>query len=93
MINWKIRIKNRIFLGQILAAIALPVLSYAGLTVQDMTTWPAVGRVIIDALQNPYVLGLTVVSVLNAVYDPTTAGFSDSQQALSYNTPKKEKNK
>lgn len=91
MINWKVRLKNPVFLVQIGAAIALPVLTYAGLTVQDMTSWAAVGQVIIDAVKNPYVLGLAALSVFNAVQDPTTSGMADSRQALTYNVPKKER--
>lgn len=89
-INWKVRIKNPIFITQIAAAVAVPVLAYMGLTVQDMTSWPMVGQVIVDAVKNPYVLGLVAVSVFNAVQDPTTAGITDSVQALTYEKPKEE---
>lgn len=89
-INWKVRLKNPVFLAQVGAAVAVPVLAYMGLTVQDMTSWPAVGQVIVEAVKNPYVLGLVAVSVFNAVQDPTTAGLTDSSQALTYEAPKKE---
>lgn len=88
-INWKVRLKNPVFVAQLLAAVAVPVLAYMGLTVQDMTSWSAVGQVIVEAVKNPYVLGLVVVSVFNAVQDPTTAGLTDSNQALTYTKPKK----
>lgn len=87
-INWKVRLKNPIFITQIAAAVAVPVLAYMGLTVQDMTSWPMVGQVITDAVKNPYVLGLVALSVFNAVQDPTTAGVTDSTQALTYEKPK-----
>ena len=41
------------------------------------------------AISNHYVLGLCVVSVWNALNDPTTAGVSDSENALTYEEPKK----
>lgn len=69
-------------------AILTPILAYAGLTAQDMTSWAALGNLLLDAVRNPYVLGLVVVSVWNAVNDPTTSGVSDSSQALTYNRPK-----
>lgn len=90
MINWKVRIKNPVFLVQIVLAIFTPILAYAGLTVEDMTTWAAVGNLIVGAVSNPYVIGLVIVSVWNAVNDPTTSGLTDSVQALGYETPKKD---
>lgn len=90
MINWKVRIKNPVFLVQIVLAIFTPILAYAGLTVEDMTTWAAVGNLIVGAVSNPYVIGLVIVSVWNAVNDPTTSGVTDSVQALGYETPKKD---
>lgn len=87
--NWKVRIKNPVFWVQIVLAVFTPILAYAGLTAEDMTTWGALGDLILGAVSNPYVLGLVVVSVWNAVNDPTTSGVKDSQQALEYNEPKK----
>lgn len=71
-------------------AILTPILAYAGLTAQDMTSWAALGNLLLDAVRNPYVLGLVVVSVWNAVNDPTTSGVSDSSQALTYTKPKED---
>lgn len=89
-INWKVRLKNPVFIVQVGAAVAVPVLAYMGLTVQDITSWPMVASVILDAVKNPYILGLVVVSVFNAVQDPTTAGIGDSSQAMEYEKPKEE---
>lgn len=88
MINWKVRAKNPVWWAQMVLAILTPILAYAGLTAQDMTSWAALGNLLLDAVRNPYVLGLVVVSVWNAVNDPTTSGVSDSSQALTYNRPK-----
>lgn len=86
--NWKVRFKNPLFIAQMILAVLTPILAYAGLTVKDMTTWQALGDLLIGALSNPYVLGLVVVSVFNAVTDPTTSGVADSEQALTYTKPK-----
>lgn len=88
MINWKVRVKNPVWWVQIVLAVFTPVLAYAGLTSQDMTTWGAVIDLLSLAVTNPYVLCLVIVSVWNAVNDPTTTGISDSTQALTYNKPK-----
>ena len=86
--NWKVRFKNPLFIAQIILAVLTPILTYAGLTVKDLTTWQALGDLLMGALSNPYVLGLVVVSVFNAVTDPTTSGVADSEQALTYTKPK-----
>lgn len=87
--NWKVRIKNPVFWAQIVLAIFTPILAYAGLTAEDLNTWQALGDLIMGALSNPYVLMLVVVSVWNAINDPTTQGVTDSKQALTYEQPKK----
>lgn len=89
-LNWKVRMKNPYFIIQIVLAVGAPLLAYYGLTAQDLTTWGAVFNLIGDAFSNPYVLGLILVSVYNALIDPTVAGLSDSQQALSYKVPRKD---
>lgn len=86
--NLKVRFKNPVFIAQLILAILTPILAYAGLTVQDLTSWQALGEILLGAIRNPYVLGLIVVSVWNALNDPTTAGITDSAQALTYNKPK-----
>lgn len=86
--NWKVRFKNPLFIAQMILAVLTPILAYAGLTVKDLTTWQALGNLLMGALSNPYVLGLVVVSVFNAVTDPTTSGVADSEQALTYTKPK-----
>ena len=89
MINFKVRLRNPVFIAQLVLAVLTPILAYAGLTVQDLTTWKALGDLLIGALSNPYVLGLIVVSVWNAVNDPTTHGISDSERAMTYSYPNK----
>ena len=88
-INWKVRFKNPVFVAQLILAILIPILTYANLTVQDLTTWKAVLDLLIDAVCNPYVCGLVIISLWNAINDPTTAGIGDSDQALTYEEPKK----
>ncbi|KPH76065.1 phage holin [Oceanobacillus caeni] len=90
-INWKVRFKNPNFIAQLVLAIFVPVLAYMGITAQDLTTWNAVGEVLFEAVSNPYVLVLVVVSVYNSITDPTVKGLSDSKQALNYSKPKDDK--
>lgn len=87
--NLKVRFRNPVFLAQLVLAILLPILTYAGLTVQDLTSWEILGIILVDAIRNPYVISLIVVSVWNALNDPTTAGITDSSQAMTYEKPRK----
>lgn len=90
-INWKVRFKNPVFIAQIFMSILLPILTYMGLTVNDLTSWQALFNAFILALGNPFVLGTVIVSVWNAINDPTTSGVSDSAKALTYEKTNAEK--
>lgn len=87
-LNLKIRLKNPIFIAQIILAILTPILAYKGLTAQDITTWAKLGKLLLEAISNPYTVSLVAVSLFNAINDPTTTGISDSQQALTYKMAK-----
>ncbi len=87
MINWKVRLKNPVFWVQIIVAIVLPILAYLGLSWDDMTSWAALGGIFLEAVKNPVILVSVVVSLWNAVNDPTTKGISDSAQAMTYDKP------
>ena len=50
-----------------------------------------IGEVLIKAVSSPYILSLVIVSVYNAITDPTTTGFTDSKRALTYDTPNSDK--
>lgn len=78
-INLKVRLKNPIFIIQLILAILTPILAYAGLSAEDITTWSTLIKLLIEALKNPYVLSLVFVSVFNAINDPTTPGLKDKR--------------
>ena len=86
-INWKIRFKNPMFYAQLILSFITPILAYMGLTAQDLITWSAVGNMLFEAASNPYVLGMVVISVYNAVIDPTSTGLTDSKTAMQYYKP------
>jgi phi LC3 family holin len=87
-INLQVRLKNPVFWVNVLGTILLTALSYLSLTAQDLTTWGSVKDLIVNIFTNPYLLGLCIWNIWNAVYDPTTKGVSDSENALSYTEPK-----
>ena len=89
MINLKVRFKNPVFIAQLVMAILLPILTYFGLTVEDMNSWSTLCKTLLDAISNPYVVATVIISVWNAINDPTTSGVSDSARAMTYTEPKK----
>jgi phi LC3 family holin len=90
-INWTVRIKNPVFWANIALAIFLPILAQLGMSWEDVTTWAALGNLLLSAIQNPVIVAAVLVSVWNALNDPTTAGISDSAQAMTYTEPKTER--
>ena len=86
-INWKVRFRNPLFWAEIAAAVMLPALAGGGLRWEDMTTWQALGQVLREALASPVVVVSILVSLWNAVTDPTTRGICDSPRAMGYETP------
>lgn len=89
-INWKVRFKNPVFWAQVIIAIFLPILTQLGLSWEQITTWGALWDLIVKAIGNPVIVVAVIVSVWNAINDPTTSGLSDSANALTYTAPKKE---
>ena len=81
-INWKVRFKNKTWLVTFLLAVLAFVYQILGMfdivpaVTQDMATQ------LIAAVVN-------ILVAVGVVIDPTTAGASDSQQALMYDEPKK----
>ena len=81
-INWKIRLKNPVFVAQLACAVVMPLITGMGYEWSQMTTWATLGEVIAAALGNPVVVVAMIVSVFNLITDPTTSGISDSKSAL-----------
>ena len=75
--DWKERFKNKIFWVNTILAVATPILAYFGINGSDLTTWGSLFGLILDALKNPYVVGLVLVSLWNNVIKPDTKGITD----------------
>lgn len=87
-INWKVRAKNPVFWATLLAAIAAPMLTAAGIQWSDVTSWNILIDTVVAAMANPAVVVAVIVAAFGIINDPTTAGITDSQQALAYGTPR-----
>lgn len=75
--NWKLRFKNPYFIASLVLSIILPIVTYAGVTMQDITTWSALFELLRSAVLNPYLCATVVISIHNAVIDFTTPGITD----------------
>ncbi|KAI4438770.1 phage holin [Schaedlerella arabinosiphila] len=83
LINWMVRIKNKAFWMSFIPAVLLLVQVVAatfGFTM-DLGDLGNKLLAVVDA-------AFCVLAILGVVTDPTTAGMSDSQRALTYNEPK-----
>ena len=84
--NIKVRMKNPWFwvsLGGI-------ILTARGVSADMFTSWQAVLDQAKALISNPFMLVSVALAVLGVFVDPTTAGVSDSAQALRYNEPKRD---
>lgn len=91
-INWKVRANNPQFWFQIFLGVAVPIGTYFGVTGKDITSWNVLFGLIGQATSNPYVLAMVIVSVYNAINDPSTKGVKDGENALEYVRPSQKKN-
>lgn len=91
-INWKIRLRNPQFWIAIGVAFFSNLFMMSGVEFSEMTTWGALWDVIVGGLSNPFMFVNLALFVYLATLDPTTTGITDSKQALSYITPKKNNN-
>lgn len=81
-INFKLRLKNPLFIASIIMSVLIPIVGYMGIGIENITSWQKLGEVIFEAVKNPYVLGIVTISVYNCCIDFTTKGLSDSEIVL-----------
>ena len=79
-INWKVRFKNKIWLGSFLSLIVSFAYSMLGL----FDVFPAVTRNNVVEILNQI---LTFLGLIGVIADPTTAGLGDSERAMGYEEP------
>ena len=79
-INWKVRFKNKIWLGSFLSLIVGFV--YSMLALFDV--FPEVTESLVLQLMNQV---LTFLGLIGVIVDPTTAGIGDSERAMEYVEP------
>ena len=83
MINWKVRFRNKTWLVSFLAVILAFVYQVLGMF--DIV--PAVSQ---DMATQLILAVVNILAAVGVVVDPTTAGASDSKQAMGYEKPKED---
>ena len=84
-INWKVRFKQKVFLTSFISLIVSFV--YSMLALFDI--FPEVTKNNVLEIVNQVLQFLALIGI---VVDPTTAGISDSERAMSYDEPYKDPN-
>lgn len=82
-LNWKVRFKNKVWLGSFFSLIIGFV--YSMLALFDV--YPAVTQNLIAQILNQI---LTFLGLIGIIVDPTTSGFEDSNRAMTYVEPWKD---
>ena len=85
-INWKVRIKNKVFWLALVPAVLLLVQVVAAVFGIDLNL-DALGDKLLAVVNALF----AVLTILGIVTDPTTAAVSDSRQAMEYDKPKCDK--
>lgn len=80
-INWKLRIKNKVTLTAI-------VLGVIGIVYKVLAMLGIVPPISENDVVEVVMLVIELLVLLGVVVDPTTAGASDSQQAMGYEQPR-----
>lgn len=83
MINWKVRLKNKMFWIAIIPAVVVLIMAVASIFGVTIDLSEVQGKLIavVEAV-------FVVLGILGIVVDPTTKGMCDSKQALEYTEPK-----
>lgn len=83
-INWKVRLNNKVFWIAFIPAILVLIKSLANLFGFEIDL-NAVESNLLDVVESVFL----VLGIVGIVADPTTKGVGDSENALTYEKPKK----
>ncbi|MBP5726597.1 MAG: phage holin [Clostridia bacterium] len=79
-VNWKVRFKNKVWLGMFLSLIV-------GFVFNMLKLFDVVPVVTENTIINIINQVLTFLGLIGVIVDPTTAGLEDSNRAMSYEEP------
>lgn len=79
------RFRNPVFWIQVIGAGLLAALGYNSLQPQSLTTWSSVWKLLVDTINNPYLLALVLWNIWCAYNNPKTKGLTDGGEPLDKN--------
>lgn len=85
MINWRVRLKNKTFWLALIPAVLLLIQVVAAVFGYNLELG-ALGDKLLAVVNALF----AVLAILGVVTDPTTAGVSDSVQAMTYERPRQD---
>lgn len=86
MINWKVRLKQKTFWAAMISTVLL-LIQVVAAVFGAQVDFGDLGNKLLAVLDAVFM----ILVLLGIVNDPTTAGISDSKQAMTYIEPKKDK--
>lgn len=82
-INWKVRFQNKTFLTGLISLVVV--------FIYDLLQLLEIAPVVTQSAVMQVAEGiLTILGMVGVIADPTTAGLSDSKQAMTYDVPKQD---
>ena len=82
-INWKVRFQNKAFLTGLISLVVV--------FIYDLLQLLGIVPVVTQSVVMQVAEGiLTILGMVGVIADPTTAGLTDSRQALTYTSPKQD---
>ena len=83
MINWKVRIKNKVFWVTFIPAVLILIRAIAAVAGVELD-FASLGERLLAVVESVF----TILGILGIVVDPTTEGIQDSRLAMTYTDPK-----
>ena len=82
-INWKVRFQNKAFLTGLISLVVV--------FIYDLLQLLGIAPVVTQSVVMQVAEGiLTILGMVGVIADPTTAGPTDSRQALTYTSPRQD---
>ena len=82
-INWRVRFQNKTFLTGLISLVVV--------FIYDLLQLLGIAPVVTQSVVMQVAEGvLTILGMVGVIADPTTAGITDSRQAMTYVEPKKD---
>ena len=82
-INWRVRFQNKTFLTGLISLVVV--------FIYDLLQLLGIAPVVTQSVVMQVAEGiLTILGMVGVIADPTTNGLSDSKQAMTYASPKKD---